>query len=163
MNPVGPGHVLPAPLAERRIVAADSIEDIASHVDHVATRGVVGDVTIILVQDFDLPLRNTLRLVEDRHQVWLRRVHVRLPPAIDQRVSVVIKQKKVLAAAFVQQLQALVLGPRYSDVLLEPVVGPGDGRPGSIIDNNNIDAWRMASNLLRSEEHTSELQSRGHL
>src|SRR5699024_6843486 len=97
---------------------------------------------------FDLAFRYALRLVEDRHEMRFRRVHVRLPPAIDQRVSIVVKQKEVLAAARVQQLQALVLSPRNADVLLEPVVGPGDGRPGSIIDNNNIDAWRMASNLL---------------
>src|SRR5690606_37677873 len=76
VDPVRPGSVLPAPFTEAGIHAAHGLHNTTLDIEHVAASRVIVNVLVVLVQDFYLPLRRTLRLVEDRHQMRLRRLHI---------------------------------------------------------------------------------------
>src|SRR5690606_22335246 len=105
---------------------------------------VIVNVLVVLVQDFYLPLRRTLRLVEDRHQMRLRRLHIRPPPALLERVGVIIEQEQMLAASSHQRRKASVLRASNATVLRQAhelhTTRNRDRRRRMIIHHNQIRA-----------------------
>src|SRR5690606_33180626 len=163
VDPIRPGLVLPAPLAEPGIYAADPVQDGPVDVEHVPAGGVVGDVAVVAVQHLDLGPRLALGTVEDRHQVRLRRLDVRLPPAGHLRPGVIVEQEEVLDRLVgVHELQRLVLGASNADILGEAVRGAGDCRLGRIVHHNHPHTRGVLVNALEGLGDHVVTVPRGH-